>query len=113
MRHAIALRTRPLREVRPRWGFIPRPRLRGSRARGLAVMTSLSHSEGHRFESGRAHHLRPRIWKRASRGDAAALAGSAPHLGFDTLAGCGRARIGLDATELREGFVGALLVAEG
>ncbi len=25
------------------------------RARGLAVMTSLSHSEGHRFESGRAH----------------------------------------------------------
>src|SRR5207253_853592 len=29
--------------------------LRRRRARGLAVMTSLSHSEGHRFESGRAH----------------------------------------------------------
>src|SRR3990170_1690281 len=45
-----------------RWGFIPRPRLCRPRARGLAVMTSLSHSEGHRFESGRAHPEPPWIW---------------------------------------------------
>ena len=38
----------PVRFIRPAC-------YRGARARGLAVMTSLSHSEGRRFESGRAH----------------------------------------------------------
>ena len=43
--------------------------IKEKRARGLVVMTSLSHSEGRRFKSGRAHFLSTDFFTKISDDD--------------------------------------------